>query len=98
MRVPPQWQPNAPRIVYVRRRRRKPHRFRWHWVVIPLGIAVSMWFLSHIRFSIDFESVMDLLGVVHRERYRQLAMLCILGIAACLLVRLWRKPPKDGED
>lgn len=78
------------------RQRRKKRHFRWSFVTIPFALVLSYWFLCHIKPTLSFNAWMDLFGLVGeaRERYRQLAILCIIGISTCLLVRWWRKTPK----
>ena len=66
-------------------------RFRWGWwVIVPLTCLATAWFLSGIETGFSFEEVMAWLNVHDQDRYRRLTVLCVLGTAIVLLVKVCR--------
>lgn len=80
--------------VHMRSRRRRRQRLRWEILWVLAGLFMAFWLLHHIEPSICFDTLMHSIGVRDKMRYRQLAMLCVIGIGVCLMVRWWRKSPR----
>lgn len=90
------WMPQprrpSPRVVYVRRRPRRPRRrFHWFLLAVPLVILSAVWLGQGIQPAATWEEVMDALNVRSRERYTQLATLGVLITAGLAVSRVVRK-------
>ena len=96
MRVPnPRVMPPQQRGLVRPRRRRRRRRYRTGILWALVGLVAAFWFLHHIEPSICLDTLFDSIGVRDKARYRQLAMLCVIGIGTCLMGRWWRKLPRS---
>jgi hypothetical protein len=88
---------NPRRVVMARpRKRRKRWRPNWGilWVIVALlGIT---WLLHNIEPAVTWEELMNYLHVHNRERYSQLAILCIILTTICALWRIVKGKKDDS--
>ena len=64
--------------------------FRWEWVLVPLVIIAAVWFIGGIVPSIAWVDITSALGVVHKERYSELAVLCLSLIGVVWIAKILR--------
>jgi hypothetical protein len=66
--------------------------FRWGvYVGVPIVLFIFFWLLKGIDASFSFKDLMDMLGVVHQQKYARLACLATLLVAVTFIMKTLKK-------
>lgn len=83
--VQPPVQPQQPQ------RPRRVWRLRWAWLLVPAVIVLAIWMAGGIEPSVSFEELATWFGVEDVPRYRSLALLGCLAVAAVVVAKALRR-------
>lgn len=67
------------------------YRFRWPILAVVLAVMGFFWVLNGVTPSFRFDDVLELLNVVQRGTYTQLACLGVVVIAVTLIIKTLKK-------
>jgi len=69
-------------------------RFRWGFVIVPLTILGTAWFLRGVEVSFGWDDVLTKAQIEAPERYTRLA---VLGLALITVCAVWRVLKNSGK-
>ena len=69
--------------------------FRWAWVLVPLAVLITCWFLSAVEPRGTWNELMSALHVRHKAEYTRLAYLGFAVIALVGILRVFHRTDRD---